>query len=300
MDLAIPAVFGRGLELRAELYRRNQRGQFDRFRAVANGYVSIGDTRLYYEDEGAGPAILFIHAGVADSRMWRGQMGLEGFRTVAFDQRGFGKTAWVAGAYSDRADALAVLDHLGIDSAVAVGCSLGGGVAMHMALESPGRVEGLVLVGAAARGWEPEDGWATSELDDQIMDAYESGDIDTAVELEARLWLAGQGRTLEDIDPAQIHLFMEMDRIPFSTEAERAEYVEPLEPPVNDRLDEIRMPSLVVVGHCDEPDLIESAWYLADRLSDGPPTIIEDSAHLPSVERPAVFNVILREFLESL
>ncbi|MEA1903205.1 MAG: alpha/beta hydrolase [Actinomycetota bacterium] len=275
-------------------------GRAAKFRAMESGYVPVGETRIYYEDAGEGQALLFIHAGVADSRMWQGQMGFDGYRTVSFDQRGFGKTGWVPGPYADREDAIAVMDHLGIGSAVIVGCSLGGGIAMHVALASPERVDALVLVGAAARGWEPMDGWPESELWDQVEAASESGDLDTLVELEARVWLAGHGRTLDDIEPALIHLFLEMDLIPAATEKERSKYVEPFEPPVNGRLDEIAVPTLAVVGAHDQHDLIESAWYLADRLSDRPPAIIQNSAHLPSLERPTVFNQVLREFLTTI
>jgi pimeloyl-ACP methyl ester carboxylesterase len=264
---------------------------------MESGFTADG---LYYEVEGEGPTLLFIHAGVADSRMWQEQMGLGGFRSVAFDQRGFGKTTWIPGPYADHHDVLSVMDHLGIDSAVLVGCSLGAGVAMHVALETPSRVDGLVLVGAAAGGWEPRNGWEESEIWEQVEAAAESGDIDTVVELDAKIWLAGQGRQLEDIDPPLTHLFYEMDRIPAGTEAERSEYVEPFDPPVNNRLEEIEAPTLVVVGSHDEADLIESAWYLADRLSDRPPAIIQNAAHLPSLERPGVFNQVLREYLATV
>lgn len=264
---------------------------------MESGFTNEG---IYYETAGEGQVLLFIHAGVADSRMWQDQMGLEGFRTIAFDQRGYGKTKWVDGPYADRRDVIAVMDHLEVESAVVVGCSLGGAIAMHVALESPDRVDALVLVGAMARGWEPREGWVESALEAQAMDAFESGDIDTAVELEARMWLAGEGRTLDAIDPALVHLFMEMDRIPMATERERSEHVEPFDPPVNDRLDEIRAPTFVVVGARDEALLVESAWYLADRLSDRPPAIIENAAHMPSLERPGVFNHVLREYLATL
>ena len=105
---------------------------------------------------GSGQSLLFLHAGVADSRMWRRQMALETYRSIVFDQRGFGKTPWMPEPYADWRDAVAVMDQLQVESAVVVGCSLGGGIAMHLALTIPERVHGLVLIGAAARGWEPK------------------------------------------------------------------------------------------------------------------------------------------------
>lgn len=75
------------------------------------------------------------------------------------------------------------------------------------------------------------------------------------MDLEAEIWLVGEGRALEDVDRSLVDLFIDMDRIPLSTEKERGELVEPFEPPVNERLDEITVPTLTVVG---AHDMIES------------------------------------------
>jgi 3-oxoadipate enol-lactonase len=263
-------------------------------------YLKAGTCDIYFEAAGEGPAVLFIHAGVADSRMWRDQMELEGHRTITFDQRGFGHTKWIPGRYSNRGDALAILDHLGIDHAVIVGCSNGGEAALQLALVAPDRVTGLVLVGAAPRGWEPDEGWADDPLWDQAVAAAKAGDIDLVVELDARMWLAGSGRSLDDLDPGLVDLFREMDRIPAESEVERDEYVQTLEPPTNDRLDDLSQPTLAVVGEHDHPDLLVAADYLAERLSDRDAVVLRDTAHLPSLEVPEAFNIVLASFLGSI
>lgn len=267
-----------------------------------SGYVPVGDTKLFYEQAGDGPAIVFLHAGIADSRMWKHQMTAlaTDHRVVTFDQRGFGNTDWVPGPYADRRDVISVLDHLDIEQAVIVGCSLGGGVALHVALDSPDRVSGLVLVGAAARGWEPANGWSESPLWDEVVKASKEGDFDRVVELDAEMWVVGHGRTRDDVDGDVFDLVMEMDRAPILTESERNEHVEAFEPPVNDRIGEISAPTLVIVGAHDEPELVESAGYLAERLSDRPPVVVQGAAHLPSLERPDDFNHALRVFLTGL
>jgi pimeloyl-ACP methyl ester carboxylesterase len=267
---------------------------------VETGFVPAGDTTIYYQTEGTGPAVLFVHAGVADSRMWRDQMGLPGYTCIAFDQRGFGKTDWVPAPYSNRRDALSVLDHLDVEKATVVGCSNGAEAALQLALIAPDRVSALVLVGAAARGWEPAGGWAEPSLWEQIIAAYEAGDHAGAVRLEAQLWLAGPERPLDQLDPELVALFEEMDLIQQATESERDDHVETLEPPTNDRLDEITCPALVVVGEHDLADLIESAVYLSERLSGDRPVILERTAHLPSLEVPEQFNAALLGFLGSL
>ncbi|HWJ44986.1 MAG TPA: alpha/beta fold hydrolase, partial [Gaiellaceae bacterium] len=93
--------------------------------------------------------VALIHAGVADSRMWRPQ--LESFahvhRVVAPDLPGFGATP-EGDTVDYRAFVRSALDAAGIERAALVGTSLGGRVALELALESPERVSALVLVGA--------------------------------------------------------------------------------------------------------------------------------------------------------
>jgi pimeloyl-ACP methyl ester carboxylesterase len=231
--------------------------------------------------------------------MWRDQMDLAGFRCVVFDQRGFGQTPWASGSYADWRDALEVLDHLQIESAVVVGCSLGGGIAMHLALSVPERVDGMVLIGAATRGWEPKDGWTEIPEVDEAEAASAAGDVERVLELEAAIWLAGLGRSLDDIDPSLVKLFIEMDRIPAVTEVERNRHVESFDPPTNERLDDINAPTLIMVGAYDLAEMLESARYLAVRLSDQPAIVVEDAAHLPSLEQPDRVNKALLAFLNS-
>lgn len=265
-----------------------------------NGYASVGAARIFYRVAGDGPPVLFIHAGVADSRMWLDQMELGGHLTIAFDQRGFGGSAWVPEPYANRRDALAVLDDLGVERAVVVGCSNGGEAAMQLAIVAPERVSALVLVGAAARGWEPEGGWKEDPLWEEAVAAFKAGEFDKVVEFEARSWLAGPSRSLDEIDSELVDLFKEMDRVPQETETERAEQVRTLEPPTNEQLDRIQVPTLVMVGEHDFPDVIESAHYLASKLSHRPAVVVEGTAHLPSLEVPERFNQVLTGFLASL
>ncbi|MCZ6737883.1 MAG: alpha/beta hydrolase [Actinobacteria bacterium] len=266
------------------------------------GFAPSDGAQIYYETDGNGPPLMLIHAGVADSRMWSEQLVAfsETHKVVAFDQRGFGNTPWVPKPYADRSDVLAVMDHLDIESAVMVGCSIGGGIALHVSLDAPDRVDGLVLIGAVARGWEPERGWPSSPKLEAAEAANEAGHIEEVLDLEAEIWLAGEGRALEDLDRSLVDLFIDMDRIPLSTEKERGEFVEPFEPPVNERLAEITMPCLTVVGAHDLPDMIESAEYLANRISDRNHVVIENAAHLPSLEQPEAFNKALRVFLDTM
>jgi pimeloyl-ACP methyl ester carboxylesterase len=264
---------------------------------VESGFIENGAAELYYESHGTGPALLFIHSGVADSRMWQHQLHLTGYRSVVFDQRGFGGTDWVSEDYSNRSDILTVLDHLEIERAILVGCSNGGEAALQVAIVAPERVSGLVLVGTAPRGWEPDGGWVDPEVWGKAIAAFEEGDYEAVARFDAELWLAGPRRRVEDIDPDLVELFQDMDLKPTRTEAQRDPFVQTLEPPTDEQLNAVNVPTLVMVGEYDVPQLHEAAEYLAERLSDRPHVVIPDSAHLPSLEQPEVFNAELTAFL---
>lgn len=255
---------------------------------------------FHIEDSGDGPAILFLHAGVADSRMWRHQTDLPGFRTIAFDKRGFGRTPLVSERYSDTTDAIAVLDRLGVGSAVVVGCSMGAATALDLAIDHADRVDGLVLVGGFPSGWEPEDGWEETPLEAEAVEAFRAGDLERALQIDYLMWLVGYGRDAADIDNAHRDLFFEMDRIALATQAERDEYQTGFEKRLNHHLDEVECPTLVVVGAHDEALLIKAAKYMADRLSEREAVVIDGAAHLPSMEQPQAFNRALQGFLDSI
>lgn len=252
---------------------------------------------FHIEDVGEGRPVLFIHAGVADSRMWRSQMGLAGARTVAFDKRGFGRTPFQPGPFSDTEDAIAVLDHLEVQSAVIVGCSMGGETALDIAIQHPERVDALMLVSAIPNGWDPEDGWKPFQWAAEAAAAADAGDLERVVEVEFLRWVVGHGRDEDDIPRDIRDLFYDMDRIALETEDERDKHQTGFDINLDERLDEIRCPTLVAVGAHDEPVFVEAAQYLASRLSHRSAVVIPGAAHLPSLEQPEVFNNELFGFL---
>lgn len=259
--------------------------------------VPAGTTSLFCIESGEGPAVLFLHAGVADSRMWQSQFdAIEGYRMVAFDRRGFGQTSFGTERYSDTDDALSVMNHLDLAQVVAVGCSMGGAVALALASDHPERVRGLVLIGADAPGFQPESTWEPPEWP-LAVESFDAGDLERAARLEAEVWLAGKDRTLDDLDPEVVDLFCDMDLIALRNETARDELrvaskIEKLPDPAP--------PSLLIVGEHDLPDIIEAAHHMAGRLSDQPAVVLEDTAHLPSMDQPDQFNTVLSEFLRSL
>ena len=268
---------------------------------LRTGFAPSGGAQIHYQMAGEGQSIFFIHAGVADTRMWQHQFTdlAPDFQLIAHDMRGFGKSEFVDEPFSDHADALAVLDHLGIGSAVVVGCSMGCNAAIELALTAPDRVRALVLVGGWPPGFESKTEFEPPQWP-ALVTAFRAGDFLTAADLGAEIWVVGHGRSKDDVDPDAFRLVAEMSLIALPTEEARDAQVVALDPPASDRLGEIAIPVLVMIGEFDLPDLQEAASYQGDLWSGGEVVTIPGAAHLPSLEQPARFNSALREFMERL
>lgn len=228
-----------------------------------DGYAPSGDDFLFYREAGSGELVLFIHAGVADSRMWMPQLDAvpDGFHFVAFDQRGFGRSELGTGPYEDLLDARAVMDYFSAEKAVVVGCSMGSSIAIQIAASAPERVSGLVLVGADSPGFEPSKPYESPEWP-QAVAAFEAGDLGEVARLDAEMWLAGDGRSTEDVDSDLVALFVEMDSIALKTESAR-DQARLSGPDPLDSLRAVDCPVLVIVGRHDLPTLVEAADDLA-------------------------------------
>ncbi len=260
--------------------------------------LEIDDSTLWLDSKGDDrQVVLFIHAGVADSRMWNSQFeAIDGQRLIRFDMRGYGRSRLGSQRFTNRDDATAVLDHLGIDRAVVVGCSIGGYTALQLAEAAPERLDGVVLVAADAPGFDPGIDYESPEWP-QAVEAFQAGDLRLAADLEAEMWLAGIDRTCSELDGETVDLFVAMDLIALENEAARDELENgiPLE-----ELPRIDVPVEVMVGSRDIPQVLAAAEHLASHLSDERPRVIDNAAHLPSMDQPGAFNDALTGFLASI
>jgi len=265
-----------------------------------SGFARSGKADIYYEETGEGRAVVFCHAGVSDRRLWDPQFSavLPDHRYVRSDMRGFGTSEWVPEPYSPHRDILAVIDHLGLEDMILVGCSMGGRAVLELATTIPERVAGILVSGSGLPGWEPEDGGYTPPQWSNLDPLWEAEDWDAIARIDAEVWAIGVGREESEVDPGFIAKMMEMDIGPIKTEFERDKYMTWMEPPIAGRIDEIEAPAVVVVGEHDLPDLVTSTAHLANRLG-AERHVLPGTAHLPSLETPEQFNQVLETFLRS-
>jgi pimeloyl-ACP methyl ester carboxylesterase len=265
--------------------------------ADESGVLEFNGARISYEADGTGDAVAFIHAGVANLRMWDGQVAAlrDAYRVIRYDTRGYGRTETDAVAFSNRADLAAVLDHLGEASAHVVGLSRGGSIALDFALEYPDRVRSLTVAAGGVSGYEAEESTAAEAFEEPER-LWEAKNWPALADWETAFWVDGPGQPTDRVDPAirsQVHEWILTN---YQAEKEEGQPLV-LDPPAAERLAQLRAPLLVMVGTLDEPGTSASMRYLASVV---PGARLEEfeTAHMINLEAPERFNRVLREFFE--
>lgn len=263
-----------------------------------SGSAPVNGTTLSYEVAGAGSALVLIHAGIADSRMWDGlfERWARSHRVVRYDLRGFGRSGRASGAFALRDDLYGLLDTVGIDRAAVLGISFGGSVALDFALTYPDRVTALVLTAARPGGLPPTPD--LTEVWEAEEDALARGDLDAANEVDLRAWVDGPQRMPDQVDPAVRARMREMNQLVLERQAAETDAEpQPLDPPAVERLSELRVPTLVVVGALDRPGTLAGTERLADGIPGARRVVIPGAAHMVPLEWPDQFGDLIEAFL---
>jgi pimeloyl-ACP methyl ester carboxylesterase len=255
----------------------------------ASGLAEVNGTRLYYEAAGEGTAVVLVHGGLVDARLWDAQMGplSKRLRVVRYDLRGFGRSAAATEPFSHLEDLRALLDFLKIERASLVGLSLGGIIAADFALEHPGRVDRLVLVGPGLRGDKqppPKDTAAAVEAmsrgAEAFADATMTRELYAAVRPGSDAYKLLRRMLLDNFKALSTFRLMKSP-----------------EPPTAERLGQIKAPTLVVIGGRDGTNLLNIADTIAAGVPGARKVTIQGSSHHPPVEKPKELNRALLDFL---
>jgi len=277
--------------------------------------VALPGGRIAYDSAGDGPVVVFNHASLTDRRMWRRQFDAfaDRYRVVAFDRLGYGQSSAAPPETRHGAGLLEVLDALGIERAALVGSSMGGGYCLDAALLAPDRVWALAVIcpGIPGYEWPPE---MRSEVLPLLHDAVPADrlsayaahtadeirddDVNAMATMQLRYMAVGAGRSESVFRPEAWALLQDMARGVF-----RRDWAEPPstevapDPPILNRLADVRAPTLVVNGLCDVRFIQDLARLAASGIPGAQLVELPDAGHLPPVECPDVVNTALATFL---
>ena len=252
------------------------------------GVVDVNGARLWYDEAGTGPAVLLLHGGLGDSGLWEPIVPFlaERFRTIRSDFRFYGSSTGPAVPWSWQDDTVGILDELGIERAALVGLSMGGKIALDVALAHPDRLWAVVGV---APGLGGHHGAAYSEEQEaryEVADA--AGDLSAAMEIDFEVWaplgaderIRRLWRATPDANPLP-------------------EGIEPREPagaPAKERLGELAAPTLVVTAKHDPAGFREIGPLVAHAASNARHVEL-DSDHYVTLREPELLSSVLLDFL---
>lgn len=244
-----------------------------------------------------GPAVVLLHAGVADRRSWHATADLlAGLGTVvAYDRRGFGESPPSRTSYRHLDDLITVLDQLSEEPAWLVGSSAGGLVALDAAVAHGDRVAGLVLLAPAVSGAPQPDGLDpdTQRLSDLLDAAVGAGNLDEVNRLETWLWLDGPAGPEGRVSGPARELALAMNAIVLHNGVPEQAGGSGLD--AWQHLEQLPVPTTVAWGDLDVPFLVEQFEQLTNRLPRAPGQVLPGTAHLPYLEHPELVADVIRQ-----
>ena len=253
----------------------------------ASREIEVTGARLRCRDEGAGPALVFVHGWTLDLDVWEPQAPLAAeMRVVRYDRRGFGLSGGEPSLARDVADLGELLATLGIARPLLVGMSQGARVVLEFAARHPHLVHGLVLDG-------PPPLVAGDADDDSPLEPLWQIAARDGLEAFRRAWRSHPLMQLASSD-ARMHALLE--RI-----VARYPGRDLLQPPPRDTLDEpllagIRIPTLIINGARDTASRRRAGAALQATLAHAERVLIQDAAHLPNLEAPREYNRLMSGF----
>ena len=264
------------------------------------GFAEINGASLYYETAGAGQPFVMLHGHLLDHRQWDDQFAAfsDSYQVLRYDARGFGQSSLPPVPFSHAADLRALLEFLGLEHVVLMGCSGGGGACIDFTLEHPGLVDALILVGSGLGGYQPSGPMPPKVM--AYVQAQERGDREQALELSLQIFTDGPRRQLGQVNPVARERTRALSATQFARPPVPDAVPQGLQPPAIERLGEIHAPTLDITGAEDDPMLHDIAAIFAARIPGAKSVVIPDAGHHPNLEHPELFNQIVATFLSEV
>ncbi|MCX4804448.1 alpha/beta fold hydrolase [Streptomyces sp. NPDC058682] len=252
--------------------------------------LNVNDTTLHYEDEGAGPALLFLHGWGTSGRTWGAQLPefTRDHRVVTVDWRGCGRSARpvrgnsTAGVVSDL---VALIGALRLDRPVVIGSSIGGSFASELALQRPELIAGVVPVGAP--GYWPSTK-AQAKAQAELVAALRRDRAGTVAGWVPGWYAPGTAPALIDWTVRQI--------------LDSGVYIDEHQATANGydprpTLPGLQVPIHYIHGELDTAIPLEVARTCAALTPEAEVSVIAAAGHMPHQELPEQFNTALRAAL---
>ena len=255
--------------------------------------ADVDGGQIYYETCGKGArAIVLIHDGVIDSASFDDMWALlcKDFRVLRYDRRGYGKSPAAKAAYSAQDDLATVMAAAKLDRASLVGFSFGGGLALSYAIQHPEQVDRLIMSGASINGFAVSKHFTDRNM--RIGLPMIVGNFDGVIANAAKdPYLLAPGHD------AALAKAIALSKA--SPQNFRHQMRDPLKSWPSDlpRMPELKVPTLILVGDHDIPDVHAMAGVAQVLIPGSKRVVVRDSGHLMQLEHPKEVTKLIADFV---
>ncbi len=262
-----------------------------------SGIAKINEATIYYEVVGEGKPLLLIHGLPINSRMWDKQVEelSKQYKVIRFDLPGYGKSGAHDNDFSFVEDLKGLLDYLKIETVSIIGLSVGGQIGIDFSLEYPEKVHSLVLASNGIMGWT-EFSSERKHFNEKINLSYQEENLEKTIELMCNGWVIGPNRVQDMVSKDIVSLFAEMIKETYAKEKGKGRMLLPKTNSI-ERVEEIKIPTLLVTSEFDFPEFKKIAFYLHEKIEGSKIENISGTAHMLNMEKPKEFNATVLGFL---
>ena len=262
-------------------------------------WIDVDHARLYAEEAGEGDTITMLHGFLVDSGQWDTEFATlaKTHRVLRYDARGFGRSSIEPGRYAHHEDLAAVLDARGIQRTALLACSGGAATALDFTVAYPERVSALMLVGAGYWGRFADSTPAARAF----LQALRTMDTNGLIDSSLRAFTDGPCRAANEVDPAVRKHTEAMTTRLFKRETSywtrAAQDQQVPQPSAMDRLHEIDVSTLLMVGSEDQAEVRHLTQELAQGIAHSRARVIDGAGHHANMEAPALVLAEIRNVL---
>lgn len=259
------------------------------------GIFKATGANVYYETKGIGEHLLFIHAGIADSRMWDHEFHVlaNHFCVVRLDLPGYGLSEFVGGNLSYNKMIHELLHHLRINKVHILGASFGGKIAIDYYLDHPESCLSLALLSPAIGGWK--DSLFLQQFEKEEEHLLKNGKKEETALLNYKTWVLG-GREPNAVDPKIKDLVTDMQMQSLTKPEPDAPCVEIEAEDSITKIKDIKIPLLLINGAYDIQDFRDISKFICKEIPSAQRLVLPDAGHLANLESPERFTEIVLNF----
>lgn len=268
---------------------------------ASSGYFTTDAGRLYYEQRGHGQPLVLLHDGIGHREIWQGQFDAlaEHFRVIRYDHRGYGLSDPATAPYYENEDLDALLRYLEVNDPILICASGSSSTCIDFATTTHQTITALILIGPTVRGLTFSDHFIARNQRNSAP-ALKANPTDDDLREAHDLWIDDPYVITRSNELARQRLRTILEPFALRHQALDWTFWRSLPTPTLERLPDVEVPTLIVTGAHDIPDVHAHAGAIETAMPQAKRVVVPEAGHLVYFEQPTVFNELVRTFVEPL